>query len=285
MGTAKRERQKANRQQRLEQMARQVQKERRKKGFTRWGVLAVVGAVAIILIAVISGGSKKSTDASATSTTVADLPTTSTTAVPVVGATLTGDTPCPPTDGSAAKTVTFAKAPPTCIDPAKTYTATLSTNKGAYTVALDAKNAPVTVNNFVVLARYHFFDGTPCHRILKGFMAQCGDPTGTGSSGATQANPTGLYPGYAFNDENQPADKAYKAGQLAMANSGANTNGAQFFTLFAPYNPPSGGYNVFGTVTAGADTTLKAIEAAASPADGAPPTEPIVLQSVTITES
>ena len=282
MGTAKRERQKANRQQRLEQMARQVQKDRRKRGFTRWGVLVVVGAVAIILVAVLTGGKDKVTSP-ATSTTVAE-PTATT--IAVTGAKITGETPCPAADGSSPRTVTFEKAPPTCIDAAKTYTATITTNKGDYTAALDAKNAPVTVNNFVVLARYHFYDASPCHRIIKGFMAQCGDPTGSGSSGAGTDNPTGLYPGYQFNDENQPADKAYKAGQLAMANSGANTNGAQFFTLFAPYNPPSGGYNVFGTVTAGADTTLKALEAAAAASSsGVPPAEPVNITTVTITES
>ena len=98
----------------------------------------------------------------------------------IAGATLTGDTPCPAADGSSPRTITFAKAPPSCIDAAKTYTAEVTTNKGAYTIALDAAAAPLTVNNFVVLARYHYFDNTICHRAIPDFAVQCGDPTGTG---------------------------------------------------------------------------------------------------------
>lgn len=280
MGTAKRERQKANRQQRLEEMAREVTKTKRKRNVTKWGVGVVLAAVAVILIAVLSGGDGKD-DSAATSTTVAtDQATTTTVALPVTapGATLTGDTPCPAADGSSPRTVIFAKEPPTCIDPAKTYTAEIETNKGSYTIALDAKNAPRTVNNFVVLARYHYFENTVCHRIITGFMAQCGDPTASGNGG----------PGYEFADENQPASRQFTAGQLAMANSGPNTNGSQFFTLFGPYSAPQpGNYSVFGTVTAGLDTTLKAIEAAADPAasGGVPTKEQVVITKVTITEA
>lgn len=291
MGTAKRERQKANRQQRLEEMARQVQKTKRKRNLTKWVTLGVVGAVVVILIAVLSGGDGGDGDAAATSTTVAATEGATTTAaalpVTVPGATLTGDTPCPAADGSSPRTVTFAKEPPTCIDPAKTYTAVVETNKGSYTIALDAKNAPKTVNNFVVLARYHYFENTVCHRIITGFMAQCGDPSGQGNGGATAENPKGLYPGYEFADENQPASKQFVAGQVAMANAGANTNGSQFFTLFGPYTASQGNYNLLGTVTEGADTTLKALEAAADPSapNGTPTKEQVVITKVTITES
>jgi cyclophilin family peptidyl-prolyl cis-trans isomerase len=134
--------------------------------------------------------------------------------------TLTGATPCPAADGSSPRTVAFAQAPPSCIDKTKTYTATVTTNKGAYTIALDAAAAPLTVNNFVVLARYHYFDSTICHRAIPQFAVQCGDPSGTGSGG----------PGYTFADE-LPAAGSYKVGSIAMANSGPDTNGSQFFII------------------------------------------------------
>jgi cyclophilin family peptidyl-prolyl cis-trans isomerase len=288
VGTAKRERQKANRQLRLEEMAREVNKTKRKRNVTKWGVGLVVATLAVILIAVLTGGDgTKNEDASTSTTTDAGATTTVALPVTVPGATLTGDTPCPAADGSSARTVVFAKEPPMCIDATKTYTAVVVTNKGPYTIALDAANAPKTVNNFVVLARYHYFDNTPCHRIISGFMAQCGDPSGTGSGGATAENPTGTYPGYKFADENQPADTKFVAGQVAMANAGKDTNGSQFFTLFGPYTATQGNYNLFGTVTDGATSTLKALEAAADPAaaGGVPTKEPISIISVAITES
>lgn len=277
MGTAKRERQKANRQQRLEQMARQVQKDRRKKGVTRWGVLVVVGALAIILIAVVTGG--KSTSTAPTTSAEAPLVTVPP-PVTVPGATLTGDTPCPAADGTAARTLVFAKPPPTCIDPTKTYTAVVSTTLGNYTIVLDAKNAPVTVNNYVVLARYHYYDGTPCHRIIAGFMAQCGDPSGTGSGDNAK------YPGYTFADENKPATASYPKGTLAMANAGPDTNGSQYFTMLKDYPLPAS-YSVFGKVTDGLDTTLPALEAAAGSAanNGTPTKVPVYINTVTILES
>ena len=101
-------------------------------------------------------------------------------------------TPCPNADGTSPRTITFAEPPPMCIDPAKTYTATVVTNKGEFTVDLDAAKAPQTVNNFVVLSRYHYYDGVLCHRIIDSFVVQCGDPTGTGS---------GPNPGYTIPDE------------------------------------------------------------------------------------
>jgi cyclophilin family peptidyl-prolyl cis-trans isomerase len=199
------------------------------------------------------------------------------------GAVVNGDTPCPAADGSAVRTTQFFKAPPMCIDPAKTYTAVITSSLGRFTVALDAKNAPKTANNFVVLARYHYFDESPCHRIIGGFMAQCGDPTGTGFGGDNHL------PGYEFADENIPADKQYRAGQLAMANAGADTNGSQFFTLFQDWDASSvpGGYSVFGAVTDGMTTTVRALEAAADPnADnGVPPLVPVTILKVTITEA
>jgi cyclophilin family peptidyl-prolyl cis-trans isomerase len=192
--------------------------------------------------------------------------------------TIAAPTPCPAADGSSPQARSFAAAPPTCIDPSKTYTADVETNKGSFTIALDQTKAPLAVNNFVVLARYHYFDNTPCHRIIKDFVVQCGDPTGKGTGG----------PGYTFADE-LPKAGEYKVGSLAMANSGPNTNGSQFFIITGDQGASlTPNYTLFGQVSDGMDTTVKAMEAAANPdpsADGVPPTEPITITKVTITES
>ena len=133
-------------------------------------------------------------------------------------------------------------APAMTIDPNKTYNATFHTAQGDFTVELFAKDAPKTVNNFVFLAREGFYDGTTFHRVIKGFMAQGGDPTGTGSGG----------PGYTFEDE--PNDRRVVRGALAMANSGPNTNGSQFFIVTAEACPwLDGKHTVFGRVTDGMD--------------------------------
>ncbi len=125
--------------------------------------------------------------------------------------------------------------PPLTIDPNKTYTATLHTSKGDLTIALFAKEAPKTVNNFVFLAREHFYDNVKFHRIIRGFMVQTGDPTGTGSGG----------PGYRFADE--PVTRKYTRGIVAMANAGPNTNGSQFFIMHADYGLKPD-YTIFGQV-------------------------------------
>jgi cyclophilin family peptidyl-prolyl cis-trans isomerase len=127
------------------------------------------------------------------------------------------------------------------IDPDKKYSAILHTEKGDITVELFAKDTPNTVNNFVFLARQGFYDGTTFHRVIGGFMAQGGDPTGSGSGG----------PGYSFKDEATP--NKHGAGTLSMANAGPNTNGSQFFITFAPQPHLDGRHTVFGTVTGGMD--------------------------------
>ena len=283
VGTPKRERQKANRQQRLEELARQARAGKRKRTGMYLLLIPLVAA-AITGIAVLT---KDDSGGSATSATTIDLfgsstsagPTTTTTPLPstIPGATLTGDTPCPAADGGAARTITFAKEPPTCIDAAKKYTAVVSTNMGAYTVELDAAKAPITVNNFVVLARYHYFDSTICHRAIPGFMVQCGDPTSTGTGG----------PGYTIADE-LPATGSYKIGSLAMANTGqANSGSSQFFLITGDQGvslPAT--YSLFGQVTDGLDTTVKALDAVGNPAsNGIPPLQQIVIESVKITEA
>src|SRR3954467_8046035 len=132
-------------------------------------------------------------------------------------------TECPAADGSSPKTQKFSGQPPMCIDPEKRYTAEMVTTKGTMTIALDAAGAPKTVNNFVYLARYHYYDGIIFHRIINGFVCQGGDPEGTGRGG----------PGYRFEDELPKAGR-YEVGSLAMANAGPNTNGSQFFLISGP---------------------------------------------------
>jgi cyclophilin family peptidyl-prolyl cis-trans isomerase len=134
------------------------------------------------------------------------------------------------------------------IDPAKQYFATIKTDKGDIRIQLYADKAPNTVNNFVFLARQHYYDNTTFHRVIAGFMAQGGDPTGTGSGG----------PGYKFADEFHPDLKHDSAGILSMANAGKNTNGSQFFITYAPTPHLDGAHAVFGKVVSGMDV-LKAL--------------------------
>jgi cyclophilin family peptidyl-prolyl cis-trans isomerase len=182
-------------------------------------------------------------------------------------------TECPAADGSSPKKQKFSGPPPMCIDPDKTYTATMVTNKGTMTIALDPVAAPLTVNNFVVLSRYHYYDGVTFHRIIPGFVIQGGDPEGTGRGG----------PGYRFSDE-LPRPGRYEMGSLAMANAGPNTNGSQFFIICGASGmglPPQ--YSLFGKVVDGLDVVL-ALESVGSPGAGTPK-ERVYMESVTITES
>jgi cyclophilin family peptidyl-prolyl cis-trans isomerase len=290
VGTEKRERQKTNKLQKVAEDKKALASAARKRQTIKIVSIIAVAAIAIIAFSLSQKKDPAKITTAATTTTIEGSATTVAGATTIPGATtiagaptsegaamagktITGDTPCPKADGSEEKVVQFAKAPPTCIDAAKTYTATVETTKGTYKASLDAKNAPKTVNNFVVLARYHFFDTTPCHRILKGFMAQCGDPTGKGNGG----------PGYAFEDELPKDSKEYQPGTLAMANSGANTNGSQFFTMFREGLPPQ--YSIFGKVIEGMDTTVKALESVGVANDPGKPTEPVTITKVTITES
>ncbi|MBI2906740.1 MAG: peptidylprolyl isomerase [Chloroflexi bacterium] len=129
----------------------------------------------------------------------------------------------------------YSSPPPMTIDANRTYTATIHTTLGDMTADLFAKEAPKTVNNFVFLSREGFYKNVKFHRIIKGFMVQTGDPTGTGMGG----------PGYQFEDE--PVTKNYLRGTLAMANAGKNTNGSQFFIVHANYPLPKN-YTIFGQV-------------------------------------
>jgi cyclophilin family peptidyl-prolyl cis-trans isomerase len=133
-------------------------------------------------------------------------------------------------------------APPSgALDTSKSYSARFKTEKGDIVVELHAEKAPRTVENFINLARAGFYDGTTFHRVIGGFMAQGGDPTGTGTGG----------PGYEFDDEFHPSLRHDSAGVLSMANAGAGTNGSQFFITFGPTPHLDDRHSVFGRVTEG----------------------------------
>ena len=136
---------------------------------------------------------------------------------------------------------TYSAPPPMVIDRDKDYTATIETEKGDLVLELFAKDVPVTVNNFVFLAREGFYDGSTFHRVMPGFMAQGGDPTGTGAGG----------PGYIF--DNEITDHTHVAGALSMANAGADTNGCQFFITYLARHELDGNYSVFGQLIEGMD--------------------------------
>ncbi|MCZ7627782.1 MAG: peptidylprolyl isomerase [Microthrixaceae bacterium] len=184
-------------------------------------------------------------------------------------------TPCPPVERSEERRSTFDGPPEMCIDPAKSYSATIDTTAGAFTMTLDAKSAPETVNNFVVLARYGYYDGVPFHRVVPGFVIQAGDGDGT-ADGSNDL-------GYTIPDELPDSADAYVDYSVAMANRGPGTNGSQFFVVL-----PGGGsrltpsYSLFGQVIEGAEV-VDAIGALGG-SDGKP-TEEVLINSVTITES
>jgi cyclophilin family peptidyl-prolyl cis-trans isomerase len=164
-------------------------------------------------------------------------------------------------------------APDMVIDPAKRYTATMSTSMGDLVIALDAIAAPKTVNNFVFLAREGYYDGVIFHRIIQGFMCQGGDPTGTGRGG----------PGYKFADE-LPKPRQYEIGSVAMANAGPNTNGSQFFIVSGPSGvglPPQ--YSLFGKVVKGLEVVAEMEKVKTGPGDK--PVQDLTINAVEITEA
>ena len=279
VGTNKRERQKRNRDSRRDQVTRRAQQGKlRKRGMQ----IAVVVLIVVALVGFVFATGNNSDDTAITETGVdttelLDDETTDEAAIENAAFEF-GTNECPPTDGSADQRREFADAHQLCIDPTKSYIANFETNQGSFTVQLLPDQAPGTVNNFVSLARWKYFDGTKCHRVIEDFVVQCGDPTATGTGG----------PGYSFADE-LPGDGEYTIGSLAMANSGPNTNGSQFFIITGDNGaslPPS--YSLFGQVTAGLDTAVAAMAALFNPdpaANGVPPAADIILNSVTISEA
>lgn len=284
MPSEKRQRQDQGRQARLEQQHAETRRSQRGRQFR--GLAVLLGALVVVafLISVLSGDDDEPSDVSAddtTSTTAADEgdDTTATSVVyPGAGAAITGETPCPEADGSSERTTSFEQAPPTCIDAGKTYTATLETTEGDIVLELDAQAAPETVNNFVVLARYHFYDGVPFHRIIPGFMDQAGDPVGPNAGTDS--------PGYTIPDELPEGTDPYPTGTLAMANTGSpNTGSSQWFiTVEGGGAQLSPTYTAFGHVTSGQEV-VDAINEHGDAATNGTPTKAITIEKVTIAES
>ncbi len=242
MPTEKRQRQKAGRQARLEA---EQKAQKRRQNLRRTITIAIVALLVIGISYLIFKPSKKPTSASTTSS-----PASSTTRPASSGGSgnrslsaITTSADCPANFSATLNKPTWPTAPAMTIDASKTYTATVVTDVGPFTLQLDPKTAPKAVNSFVFLADQHFFDCIVFHRVIPSFVDQTGDPTGTGMGG----------PGYQFADElPKTASPQYPLGSLAMANSGANTNGSQFFIVAGSQGEtlaPS--YTLFGKVTSG----------------------------------
>lgn len=278
MGTERRARQKANRAKKLEEIER-VERRSRVQQYAMIGVLVAIGIAGVVALLSL-GGDDETETASTTSITIAETTTTepppeSAIVAPEPGGSIEGEAECPPAEGSDERITSFSEPPPTCIDPAATYTADIETTRGTITVELDAAAAPTTVNNFVFLSRYGYYDGVPFHRIVPGFVIQGGDavgePLGTGG------------PGYAIDDE-LPEEGQYEIGSLAMANSGPNTSGSQFFIVTGATGanlPPQ--YSLFGSVSEGLEVAQEIEAIPTTPTEQ--PTEEIYITSITITES
>ena len=154
----------------------------------------------------------------------------------------------------------------------KKYSVKIKTSVGDMLVELNAKQVPITVNNFVYLASTGFYDNVIFHRVIKDFMIQGGDPTGTGSGG----------PGYKFDDEKFTGE--YTRGTIAMANAGQNTNGSQFFIMHADVALPPN-YTIFGKVITGLDVVDKIATAKTLPqGEGSTPVEPVVIKNMEVME-
>ncbi len=166
----------------------------------------------------------------------------------------------------------WSSPPEMTIDPNKSYTATIETAKGNIVIELLPKIAPKTVNNFVFLARAGYYDGVTFHRVLKGFMAQGGDPTGTGMGG----------PGYEFENETSPEVTFDGPGIVAMANAGPDTNGSQFFITYDATPHLNGGYSIFGKVVSGLEVALSLTERDPENNPDAPPGD--AMKTITIEE-
>ncbi len=275
MPTDKRQRQKAGRQARL---AAEQKSQKRKKTLRRTITFVIVAAVVVALSFAIFKPGKKS---AATTTSSSSSSTTTTTKPPPKGGSgntslsaITTSADCPSNFKATLNKPSWPTAPAMTIDTSKTYTATVTTDVGPFTITLDPAQAPKTVNNFVFLARQHFFDCIIFHRVIPSFVDQTGDPTGTGEGG----------PGYQFADElPKKASPQYPLGSVAMANSGPNTNGSQFFVVAGSQGEtlaPS--YSLFGQVTSGMSVIDKIN------ADGTSAGTPTVTHrmiSVTINES
>ena len=283
MGTDKRERQKANRDRARQERIRKQQRSKLTKRGLIFGVGIPVLVIALFAISQLGGGSETTAPAVTTAApTETSAPTDSSNApvTTVAGKPLTiveGTTDCPKTDGSQKRVDTFSDSMKKCIDPAKSYTATFNTSEGTVVVALNAKAVPGTVNNFVSLSRYKYYDGTTIFRT---------DPSidiiqGGGFSASDSI-------GYTIKDEGGPY--SYSEGDLVMARTGApDSAGAQYFFVTGPKASAldgQGTYVTFGKVTQGLDVLKKIIGLHEATTDGlgGKPSRTVTVKTITIAE-
>jgi cyclophilin family peptidyl-prolyl cis-trans isomerase len=275
MGTNKRARQKANRQTRLAEVEAEEVKETREASTKKFGKIAAVVAALIaivVLFNMIGGGGDEGSTATFRPTPAPEGEPTPT--PEIVFASLVPDD-FEPFAGTGALSLVkpearngaYDQAPPMTIDPTKSYAAVLDTSIGPIRLTLFADEAPLAVNNFVALARDGFYDNVTFHRVMADFMAQAGDPTGTGTGG----------PGYSFADEFGSGRLFDARGQLALANSGPNTNGSQFFITTVPADWLDGLHTIFGEIADDAP----ALDEIPITGEG----ETVVIESVRIIES
>ncbi len=248
--------------------AEEQRRSRRRKSLRRGGIVALVVIVVggIVFALTSSSGPKPKPVAAKPTTTTTGATTTTTTGATTTTAPKVAPT-CPPVAGAARRVTAFNAAPPMCIKASAVFDATVKTTAGTFVIRLDAAASPAAVNNFVFLARYHFYDGIIFHRVIPGFVVQGGDPTGTGAGG----------PGYSFTGNLPPASctahkDCYPAWTVALANTGSpSSDGSQFFIVL-----PGGSsqlqrlYTVIGTVVSG--RTVVAKIGAAGTAGGTPKT-------------
>jgi cyclophilin family peptidyl-prolyl cis-trans isomerase len=250
----------------LAKLAARRAAERRHKRRQRWiatgiAMFLVVGLVAGLGIVLLTGGNTK--------TSANPTPTPTPTPTPSAGGIACGAER--PGGAIFVDRPTFKKAPALTIDKKKAYTASLKTSCGTIKLELFPQEAPLAVNNFVFLAKHHFYDGLTFHRIVASFVIQGGDPEGTGQGG----------PGYTFKDE-LDNDLKYELGTLAMANSGEDTNGSQFFIVAGSQGTSlPKNYTIFGKVTDGMDV-VEEIDALPTLGGGDPSTQDRPLQTVYI---
>ena len=247
---------------------------RRRRSLRRGFFALVVVAIVIAVIALVSAKPAGKENAGSTTTTTAASSTTTTTTSASAAIAPT----CPPAGGSATRHTQFTAAPPVCIDESATYTATVETDLGTFVITMDAAKSPAAVNNFVFLARYHYYDGTTFFRVINDNILQGGSWTNTDSGS----------PGYSFtgNTPSGCTNDCYPIGSVATANSGTpSTNGSQFFIVEgADGTSYPADYTLFGTVTSGM-SVVQAIAADANPSNAYAPKVVHHIIKVTITQT
>jgi cyclophilin family peptidyl-prolyl cis-trans isomerase len=275
----KRARQRAAREARLE-AERQAQK--RRKQYRNGAIIVVIAGVVVLVAFLLSNHNNKTVQSQSSVTTTTTAQNKSNAALQTKANDVAVKAGCPasPTTPTAAAKQTYTSAPPLTIDTSKTYTATIKTTTGTFEVALDAKSAPQTVNNFVFLANKGYFNCGSFFRVIPGFVLQTGNPAQTNQ---------GKQPGYTIPDELPPkaANPAqqYPLGSLVMANTGSpNTGGSQFFIVSGPQGESlPNTYSLFGQVTSG-ENVIAIIDKQGS-ASGIPPDVTQRMLTVTIHES